>query len=151
MFTTPAVDLAGLARRLGESGKFNRWQSRVGGLPEFNGELAAAALADEIQTPGRGQIRAFVTIAGNPVLSNPNGRRLDAALGQLVEQHARHPAGAAAGVEHSLVAAQRQPVEHGLCHLHLGSGDAVVAGGVPVARAHASEVVTGPLRSRSAS
>lgn len=83
MFTTPAVDLAGLARRLGESGTFNRWRSRVGGLPEFNGELPVAGLADEIQTPGRGQIRAFLTIAGNPVLSNPNGRRLDAALQQL--------------------------------------------------------------------
>lgn len=83
MFTTPAVDLAGLARRLGESGKFNRWQSRVGGLPEFNGEFPVAGLADEMQTPGRGQIRAFMTIAGNPVLSNPNGRRLDTALQQL--------------------------------------------------------------------
>lgn len=83
MFTTPAVDLAGLARRIGESGQFNRWQSRVGGLPEFNGEFPVAALADEIETPGRGQIRAFLTIAGNPVLSNPNGRRLDAALQRL--------------------------------------------------------------------
>lgn len=83
MFTTPAVDLAGLARLLGESGKWNRWQSRVGGLPEFNGELPVAALADEIETAGRGQIRAFLTIAGNPILSNPNGRRLDAALQRL--------------------------------------------------------------------
>lgn len=83
MFTTPAVDLAGFARRIGESGKFNRWQSRVGGLPEFNGEFPVAALADEIETPGRGQIRAFLTVAGNPVLSNPNGRRLDAALQRL--------------------------------------------------------------------
>ena len=83
MFTTPAVDLAGLARSLGESGKFNRWQSRVGGLSEFNGEFPVAALADEIETPGRGQLRAFLTIAGNPVLSNPNGRRLDTALQRL--------------------------------------------------------------------
>lgn len=83
MFSTPAVDLAGLARRLGESGTFNRWRSRVSGLPEFNGELPVAAMADEMETPGRGQIRAFVTIAGNPVLSNPNGRRLDRALGAL--------------------------------------------------------------------
>jgi anaerobic selenocysteine-containing dehydrogenase len=83
MFSTPAVDLAGLARRLGEAGKFDRWRSRVGGLPEFNGELPVAAMADEMETPGRGQIRAFLTIAGNPVLSNPNGRRLDKALGRL--------------------------------------------------------------------
>jgi anaerobic selenocysteine-containing dehydrogenase len=83
MFATPAVDLAGLARRLGESGELGRWQSRVGGLPEVNGELPAAAMADEMETPGRGQIRAFLTIAGNPVLSSPNGRRLDRALGGL--------------------------------------------------------------------
>lgn len=83
MFTTPAVDLAGLARRLGESGQFNRWRSRVGNLPEFNGEFPVAALADEIETPGHGQLRGFMTIAGNPVLSNPNGRRLDAALDKL--------------------------------------------------------------------
>lgn len=83
MFTTPAVDLAGVARWLGESGSFNRWKSRVGGLPEFNGEFPVAGLADEIQTPGRGQVRAFITLAGNPVLSTPNGRRLDEAFGQL--------------------------------------------------------------------
>ena len=83
MFTTPAVDLAGLARRIGEAGKWNRWRSRVGGLAEWNGEFPVAAMADEIETPGAGQIRAFLTIAGNPVLSNPNGRRLDAAFEKL--------------------------------------------------------------------
>ena len=80
MFATPAVDLAGLARRLGEPGEFDRWRSRVGGLPEFNGEFPVAALADEIETAGEGQIKALITIAGNPVLSNPNGRRLERAL-----------------------------------------------------------------------
>lgn len=83
MFATPAVDLAGMARRLGETGHFDRWRSRVGGLPEFNGEFPVAALADEIETPGEGQIKALITIAGNPVLSNPNGRRLDRALERL--------------------------------------------------------------------
>ncbi len=83
MFATPAVDLVGLARFLRESGKFGRWRSRVGGLPEFNGELPVAGLADEIESPGAGQVRALVTIAGNPVLSNPNGRRLDRALAGL--------------------------------------------------------------------
>ena len=78
MFATPAVDLAGLARRLGEPGKFDRWRSRVGALPELNGEFPVAAMADEIETPAAGQVRALVTIAGNPVLSTPNGRRLDA-------------------------------------------------------------------------
>lgn len=64
-------------------GHFAAWHSRVSGLPEFNGELPVAALAEEILTPGDGQIRALVTSAGNPVLSTPNGRQLDRALGSL--------------------------------------------------------------------
>ena len=83
MFTTPAVDLAKLASLLGQAGHLDRWRSRVSGRPEFNGELPVAALAEEIETPGPGQIRALVTHAGNPVLSLPNGRRLDRALAGL--------------------------------------------------------------------
>ncbi|UCD85798.1 MAG: molybdopterin-dependent oxidoreductase [Deltaproteobacteria bacterium] len=83
MFTTPAVDLAGLAKLFRQPGTFNRWQSRVSGLPEFNGEFPVAALAEEIETPGPGQIKALVTNSGNPILSLPNGRRLDRAFGML--------------------------------------------------------------------
>ncbi len=83
MFPTPAVDLAGLAKRLGQGGQFNRWRSRVGGLPEFNGEFPVAALADEMETPGPGQIKALLSLAGNMVLSLPNGRRLERALDGL--------------------------------------------------------------------
>ncbi|MQY05505.1 molybdopterin-dependent oxidoreductase [Actinomadura macrotermitis] len=60
-----------------------RWHSRVRGLPEVNGELPVATLADEIETPGEGQIRALITIGGNPALSAPNAARLDAALAGL--------------------------------------------------------------------
>ena len=80
MFTTPAVDLGPLASLLGQIGEFERWRSRVSGLPEFNGELPVAALAEEIETPGRGQIRALITHTGNPVLSLPNGPRLSRAF-----------------------------------------------------------------------
>ena len=52
----------------------------VSGLPEFGGELPVSSMAEEIDTPGEGQVRALVTIAGNPVLSTPNGKRLDTAL-----------------------------------------------------------------------
>jgi anaerobic selenocysteine-containing dehydrogenase len=83
MLTTPAADLVGLATRLGERGHFGVWKSRVRGLPEFGGELPVAALAEEIETPGEGQIRALITHAGNPVLSTPNGARLARALGGL--------------------------------------------------------------------
>ncbi|MNZ79168.1 Assimilatory nitrate reductase catalytic subunit [compost metagenome] len=77
--TTPAVDLVATT----SGGAFNRWQSRVSGLPEYGGELPVAALAEEMLTEGQGQIRALVTVAGNPVLSTPNGRRLEQALDGL--------------------------------------------------------------------
>ncbi|HEY2745887.1 MAG TPA: molybdopterin-dependent oxidoreductase [Polyangia bacterium] len=83
MFATPAADLVGLATRLGERGHFGVWKSRVRGLPEFGGELPVAVLAEEIETPGDGQIRALITHAGNPVLSTPNGARLGRALDGL--------------------------------------------------------------------
>jgi len=60
-----------------------RWHSRVRGLPEVMGELPVATLADEILTPGDGQIRALITVCGNPCLSTPNAGRLAEALGRL--------------------------------------------------------------------
>ncbi len=83
MFTAPAADLVALAARMGNRGSFGRWKTRVRGLPEFGGEAPVSTLADEIETPGPEQIRALVTIAGNPVLSTPNGARLERALPQL--------------------------------------------------------------------
>jgi anaerobic selenocysteine-containing dehydrogenase len=83
MLTTPAADLPGLAVRTGDQGHFNRFRSRVRGLPEFGGELPVATLAEEIETEGDGRIRALITFAGNPVLSTPNGRRLEKALAGL--------------------------------------------------------------------
>ncbi len=58
-------------------------RTRVRGLPSALGEFPVAALAEEIDTPGEGRVRALVTVAGNPVLSTPNSGRLEAALGQL--------------------------------------------------------------------
>ena len=83
MFTSPAADLVGVSARTGDRGHFAAWRSRVRGLPEFGGELPAATLAEEIDTEGGGRIRALVTFAGNPVLSTPNGARLDRALSGL--------------------------------------------------------------------
>lgn len=82
MFAEPALDIARSATLLGVNGH-GRWTSRVRGLPETACDLPASVLAEEIETSGPGQIRAMVTIAGNPVLSTPNGRRLDAALAGL--------------------------------------------------------------------
>ncbi|MBF6907518.1 molybdopterin-dependent oxidoreductase, partial [Acinetobacter baumannii] len=60
-----------------------RHRSRVSGAVEVAGELPITCLAEEIETPGPGQIRALIAIAGNPVLSSPNGPRLAAALDGL--------------------------------------------------------------------
>ncbi|MEV1178376.1 molybdopterin-dependent oxidoreductase [Nonomuraea sp. NPDC049784] len=79
MFPKPATEF-GARRRPYEVG---RWKSRVRGLPETNGELPVATLADEIETPGDGQVTFLVTVAGNPVLSAPHGDRLDAAFARL--------------------------------------------------------------------
>ena len=79
MFTSPAVDpLPFIAR-----GHFAKWRSRVRGLPEFAGELPVSCLADEILTPGEGQVRALLTVAGNPVRSTPNGQKMERALASL--------------------------------------------------------------------
>ena len=83
MFTRPAFDLLGLGAGFGQPGSFGKRRTRVRGLPEFGSEFPVAALAEEILTPGEGRIRALVTSAGNPVLSTPNGRKVEQALSQL--------------------------------------------------------------------
>lgn len=60
-----------------------RWHSAVRGFPEIDGQLPAAAMAEEIDAAGDGRLRAMLTIAGNPVLTTPDGERLDRALAQL--------------------------------------------------------------------
>lgn len=60
-----------------------RHTSRVSGAPEVFGELPMTCLAEEIETPGAGQVRALITVASNPVLSSPNGARLAQALDSL--------------------------------------------------------------------
>ena len=83
MFTTPAVDLVGMRGSLVPRGSAGRFRTRVRGLPEFGGEAPAVAMAEEMDTEGEGRIRALVTFAGNPVLSTPNGARLERALAGL--------------------------------------------------------------------
>jgi anaerobic selenocysteine-containing dehydrogenase len=75
---TPDPDAPG-----GRGWKIGRFSSRVKGYPEAFGQLPIATLADEIETQGDGQVRALITIAGNPVLSSPNGRKLAGALSSL--------------------------------------------------------------------
>lgn len=82
MFPQPAFDLLAMVKpRSLDTYEVDR--TRVGGLPCYSGERPVSALADEILTEGEGQIRALITVAGNPVLSAPNGDRLDEAFSRL--------------------------------------------------------------------
>jgi anaerobic selenocysteine-containing dehydrogenase len=78
LLTTPAIDAvsAGLIGK----GHHGLWKSRVRGFPESGGELPVSVLREEIATPGEGQVRAVLTLSGNPVLSTPDGARLGEAL-----------------------------------------------------------------------
>ncbi|OBB88874.1 molybdopterin-dependent oxidoreductase [Mycolicibacterium peregrinum] len=80
MFALGAAAPAPRPPKPGRGFRIGRWASRVSGYPEALSELPAAALAEEIDTAGEGQIKAMITIAGNPVLSAPDGDRLDKAL-----------------------------------------------------------------------
>ena len=70
-------------RRPARAFRTGRWTSRARGLPEVLGELPVATLADEMETPGEGQVRALLTIAGNPALTTPDAGRLEGLLASL--------------------------------------------------------------------
>ncbi len=80
MFPSPAIELVRGSKGHAPVG---RWKSRVRGLPEFYGELPVSTMAEEMEVEGEGQIKAFLTICGNPVLSSPGGKRLDTLLPKM--------------------------------------------------------------------
>lgn len=79
MFPNPAVDLVNNSG----PGYLGKRHSRVSHLPDFNGDYPVVAMADEMLVEGEGQLKGFITVAGNPVLSTPNGEKLDKAFAQL--------------------------------------------------------------------
>jgi anaerobic selenocysteine-containing dehydrogenase len=79
MFTQPAADLLPHSGR----GSIGNFHTRVRKLPAFAGEFPVSALAEEMLTPGEGQIKAMVLGAGNPIICTPNGQQLDAAFKSL--------------------------------------------------------------------
>jgi len=85
MFATAAAGASNTRGkpRFGREVNLHRRHSRVRQLPETFGELPAVVMAEEMDTPGDGQIRALICVAGNPVLSTPNSARLDAAIAGL--------------------------------------------------------------------
>lgn len=86
VFAKPAVFSPMFMRppdQTAERWEFGRFRSRVRGAPEVLGQFPLSCLAEEIDTPGDGRIRALITVAGNPVISAPGARRLDMALPTL--------------------------------------------------------------------
>ena len=81
MFAKAAVDIVGT--KTAKVKKFARYRSRISGYPETISELPVVALAEEILTPGKGQIKAMFVAAGNPLLSTPNNLQLTEAFEQL--------------------------------------------------------------------
>ena len=79
MFPNPAVDVVNNSG----PGYLGKRHSRVSNLPDFNGDYPVVAMADEILVEGAGQLKGFMTVAGNPVLSTPNGEKLDEAFANL--------------------------------------------------------------------
>jgi anaerobic selenocysteine-containing dehydrogenase len=85
MFTMPA---AGGPTTRGQKGtgkgfSIGRGHSRVRKFPEALGEYPVSVLAEEIATPGEGQIKALITAGGNPVLSTPNTLALEESMKSL--------------------------------------------------------------------
>ena len=83
MFPSQAAAALGGTKGKGRGIAMGRWKSRVRERVEVMGELPISTLAEEIDTPGEGQIRALFTVGGNPILSSPNASRLAAAFEKL--------------------------------------------------------------------
>ncbi len=82
MFTTPAAPVdAALPQSKGY--EIGRWHSRVSGQPEVDGKVPSSTMAEEMLTPGPGQVRAMLLLMTNPVCSAANSRQLDEAFAQL--------------------------------------------------------------------
>lgn len=82
LFSHAVIPLEEIAEKAGQM-SYAETRSRVGGLPDVLGTFPAAVMAEEITTPGPGQLRALFVTAGNPVLTVPDSDRLDAALPEL--------------------------------------------------------------------
>jgi len=83
MWAAPAAPMNFAFEGAGLPVKLGRWKSRARGREERFGDLPISALAEEIEAPGEGQVRALLTVAGNPVNTAPNASRLARAVASL--------------------------------------------------------------------
>lgn len=83
MWSAPVAPLVDMLATLPPGMPLSQGRSRVRGVPAVLGQFPASCMAEEIDTPGEGQIKALLTMAANPVLSAPGSERLAAALPML--------------------------------------------------------------------
>lgn len=79
MFPEPLLDTV---NQVGK-GSIRTVETARGTMPMVMGEIPTIAFADEMLREDDERIRALFVIAGNPVVSAPDGRRTDTALAQL--------------------------------------------------------------------
>jgi anaerobic selenocysteine-containing dehydrogenase len=82
MFTTPAAPIDAALPK-GKGFEIGRWASRVGGQPEVGGMIPSSTMAEEMLTPGDGQVRAMILLMTNPVRSAANSAQLEEAFAGL--------------------------------------------------------------------
>lgn len=82
MFTTPAAPIDAALPK-GKGFEIGRWKSRVSGQPEVEGMIPSSTMAEEMLTPGDGQVRAMILLMTNPVRSAANSEQLDEAFAGL--------------------------------------------------------------------
>lgn len=83
VFTPQEPRRAGVAPPMAMFGAEGMAKSRFRGLGQLLFEMPCNVLADEILTPGDGQIRALISVGGNPEVGFPNQLKMRRALDDL--------------------------------------------------------------------
>jgi formate dehydrogenase len=82
VFGRPMVDLEVMTKVLRASG-YDRWRTRVDGIPEVLGTSPWATFPREVFTPGRGQLRAMICVATNAATTSPDCDEMERAFASL--------------------------------------------------------------------
>ncbi|MBW2214835.1 MAG: molybdopterin-dependent oxidoreductase [Deltaproteobacteria bacterium] len=81
LVSTGVIDFPAFGKKTGTLLHDN--ESRIGKFPSVNDSMPGGILADEILTPGDGQIKALFVTGGNPLITMANSERLREAFKEL--------------------------------------------------------------------